>query len=246
MVFVHSRITSEDDVVLNSVILWIRSNAKCILAVQEISKEGKKHIHVMSEYSKTISTFGQKLLKDFPNLKGNQSHSTKEFKESYDHNLRYLCKGEISGKKNPVRVLFTSLDINVIEDAHERFYDEQKKWLTEHGVKPEDKKPRTKVLNFKEKVILQLPVGVAATFSTLQSIYNPTDYEVNELCKVKKEIMDTCFQCMGQYAKDCDDNIMSRLVNGVFVKCVTDYGNTEEKRSLFDRLGKRISHNLII
>jgi len=245
MVFVHSRVTSEDDVVLNSVILWIRSNAKCILAVQEVSKEGKKHIHVMSEYSKTISTFGQKLLKEFPNLKGNQSHSTKEFKESYDHNLRYLCKGEISGKKNPVRVLFTSLTINEIEDAHERFWDEQKKWLTEHGVKPEDKKKKIRAPNFKEKVIAQLPVGVAAAFSSLQSMYKPSDYELAEFEKVKKIIMDTCFQCMGQYAKDCDDNIMSRLVNGIFVKCVTDYGNTEEKRALYDRLGKRISHNLI-
>ena len=81
MVFVHSRITSEDDVVLNSVILWIRSNAKCILAVQETSRDDKKHIHVMCEYSKTISTFGQKFLKEFPNLKGNGSHSCQEFKK---------------------------------------------------------------------------------------------------------------------------------------------------------------------
>jgi len=243
MVFVHSRITSEDDVVLNSVILWIRSNAKCILAVQEISKEGKKHIHVMSEYGKTISTFGQKLLKEFPQLKGNQCHSTKEFKESYDHNLRYLCKGEMSGKKNPVRVLFHSLSETVIEDAHERFWDEQKKWLTEKGVKPEDKKKKRQP-NFIEKVMLELPVGVASAYSALQALYKPSDFEIEDLVKTKKLIIDTCLQCLGQYAKVCDDNIITRLINGVLLKCVTDYGNKEEKKEMFSRIEKRISYNL--
>lgn len=244
MPFAHSRITSEDETLLQSVVLWIRSNAKCILAVQEVSKENKKHIHVMSETNLSISRFGDKLRKQFPVLKGNGSHSTSEFKESYDHNLRYLCKGEIAGNKNSVRVLFTTLEQSVIDDAHERFWQEQNKWLTEHGVKPGDKKKKREP-NFKEKVIAHLPVGVPEAFAALHCLYKPSDYEANEFEKVKIQIMDTCFECMGKYAKDCDDNIMSRLVNGIFVKIVTDYGNKESKRSLYDRLGKRISHNLL-
>ena len=90
----------------------------------------------MCEFGKTASTFGQQLLRKFPSLKGNQSHSSKEFKESYDHNLRYLSKGT---KNNSPVVLFTTLELNEIEDAHKRFWIEQEKWLTEHGVKPEDK-----------------------------------------------------------------------------------------------------------
>jgi len=242
MVFVHSRITSEDDDLLDKVVLWVRSNAKCILAVKEISKEGKKHIHVMSEFSKTVSTFGQKLTKEFPNLKGNGSHSTKEFKESYDQNLRYLSKGT---KQNSPVVLFTTLELNEIEDAHKRFWIEQQKWLTEHGVKPEDKTKKQREPNFKEKVIAQLPQGTAAAYSALQSIYHPSDYEMQELSKVKNIIIYTTIRCFGKYAKDLDDNIITRSINGVLLKCVTDYGHESEQKVMIERIANRSSHNFI-
>lgn len=246
MVFVHSRITSEDDVVLNSVVLWIRSNAKCILAVKEISRDGKKHIHVMSEYSKTVSTFGQKLLKQFPDLKGNQCHSTTEFKKSYDENLRYLCKGETAGKKSPVTILFTTLDESVIEDAQKRFWEEQEKFKTINGLKNDAVLgKKSKQVPFIEKVVNALPVGVAGTYSALQALYKPSDYEKHKLEEVKTIIIDTTIMQMGQLAKVLDDNILTRMINGVLLKCVTDYGQPEEKKSMCKRLRSRIDLNLI-
>lgn len=246
MVFVHSRITSEDDVVLNSVILWIRSNAKCILAVREISRDGKKHIHVMSEYAKTVSTFGQKLLKQFPNLKGNQSHSTTEFKKSYDENLRYLCKGEIAGKKSPVTILYSSLEQSVTEDAHKRFWEEQENFKTINGLTNDAVlKKKSKQVPFIEKVVNSLPVGVAETYSALQSLYKPSDYERHQLEETKDVIIDTTIMQMGQLSKVLDDNILTRMINGVLLKCVTDYGKPEEKKAMCKRLRNRVGHNLI-
>jgi len=241
MVFVHSRITSEDDDLLDKVILWVRSTAKCILAVKEISKEGKKHIHVMSEYSKTVSTFGQKLLLQFPNLKGNGCHSTKEFKKDFDHNLRYLSKGT---KENSPVVLFTTLELNEIEDAHKRFWIEQQNWLTEHGVKPEDKPKKERQPNFIEKVMLKIPEPLKLSYVALQAGYNASDYEKSLLAKDKSDIQDICIACLGKYAKTCDDLIITRLINGVFLKIVTDYGNKEQFDSYASRIKTRIHFNI--
>jgi len=241
MVFVHSRITSEDDDLLNKVVLWVRSNAKCILAVKEISKEGKKHIHVMSEFSKTVSTFGQRLTKEFPNLKGNGSHSTKEFKESYDQNLRYLSKGT---KDNSPVVLFTTLELNEIEDAHKRFWIEQQKWLTEHGVKPEDKTKKERQPNFIEKVLIKIPEPLKLSYVALQAGYKSSDYEKSLLEQDRHAIMDICIACLGKYAKTCDDLIVTRLINGVFLKIVTDYGNKEQFDAYACRIKTRIHFNL--
>jgi len=245
MVFVHSRITSEDDVVLNSVILWIRSNAKCILAVQEITEDGKKHIHVMSEYAKTVSTFGQKFRDAFPKLKGNGSHSCKEFEKSYDHNLRYLCKGQIAGKKSDAVILFSSLEKSVTDDAHERFWEEQEKFVTENGLKSDTNTKKKNTIPFVEKVIYALPTGTAEHYSYFQSIYHPTDNDCIQLEKYKTIIVETTLATMGKLSKVLDDNILTRMINGVLLKCVTDYGQPEQKQAMFKRLHNRIGHNLI-
>lgn len=240
MVFVHSRITSEDDEVLNAVVLWCRSNAKCILAVKEVSKDGKKHIHIMSEISLSISRFGDKLRKQFPNLKGNGSHSTKEFKESYDHNLRYLSKG--TKNTSPV-VLFTTLDGSVIEDAHKRFWEEQKKWLTEHGVKPEDKSTKkARAIPFVEKVAKSLELSLAQNYVKLQAqawigSLDPLERHLYE--EIRRDISRHCIECLGLSFKTLDDSIVRKLINGVNNSLVTMYGNKKEKEAYQDRLHMR-------
>jgi len=239
MVFVHSRITSEDDVVLNSVILWIRANAKCILAVQEVSKEGKKHIHVMAEISLSISRFGDKLRIQFPKLKGNGSHSTKEFKESYDHNLRYLCKGT---KESLPLVLFTNLEESVIEDAHKRFWEEQKKWLTEHGVKPEEKVTKKKPMSFVEKVARSLDQGAAEEYVKLQYHQWTSNLDVvgkRQYEDIRQVIAQHCILNLGQAFKTLDDSIVRKLINGVLNSIVTMYGNKSEREAYQNRLWSR-------
>jgi len=237
----HFRVRHDDDVVLNSVTIWCRSHAKVYISVQEVSKSDGKHIHVILDTNKTISTFRQNFLKEFPNLKGNQSYSLALFKEDLDHNIRYACKGT---KEQLPNVLYSSITQDDIIDAHKRFWEENKKFLIEKGVDPEKSEKKKRDPPFKEKVVTQLPTGVAAAYSALQAIYNPTDYEKAELQKCKKIIIHTTIRCLGQFGKDCDDGILTKQINGVLIKCVTDYGNKDEAKALFERLEARISYNL--
>ena len=241
MVFIHTRVTSEDDSLLNSVILHIRSEAKCILAVQEISKEGKKHIHAVSEYGKTASTFGQRLVKAFPQIKGNRSHSTAEVREDLDTNIRYCSKGE---KNTLPVVLFTTLDKIVIEDAHKKFWEIQEKFITDKGKGEENVKKKTKTIPFVEKICDKIPDTLANSYTALQGLYNPSDYERALLEKDKNDIMDICILSFGQLAKVLDDNILSRTINGVLLKLVTDNGNTEQKKVMCARLRNRVGHSV--
>lgn len=237
----HLRVRHDDDVVLNSITLWCRSKGKVYISVQEIGKNDGKHIHLLIDTSQTISTFRQQLLKDFPILKGNRSYSCQEFKQDYDHNLRYVCKGT---KETLPHILYHSILMDEIIDAHKNFWKQKEEFLIEHGVAPVDKKKK-RTPPFKEKVISQLPEGVAAAYSALYALYKRSDYEEHEYKKVRKSIIDTTILCMGQFGKDCDDNILTRNINGVLLKCVTDYGNKESKQVICDRLENRVSYNLI-
>lgn len=241
MVFVHTRVTSEDDSLLNSVILHIRSEAKCLLAVQEISKEGKKHIHVLSEYAKTVSTFGQRLTKAFPQIKGNRSHSSAEFRTDFETNLRYCCKGE---KNSPPVVLYKSIGDIVIEDAHKKFWETQEKYVTEKGNKLDDFQKKKKTVSFVKQIVDKIPDSLANSYTALQGLYNPSDYERGLLEKDKNDIMDICILSFGQLAKTVDDYILSRCINGVLVKLVTDNGNTEQRQAMCSRLRNRVGHSV--
>lgn len=241
MVFVHTRVTSEDDNLLNSVILHIRSEAKCILAVQEISKEGKKHIHVVSEYGKTASTFGQRLVKAFPQIKGNRSHSTAEIREDLDTNIRYCSKG--TKEILPV-VLFTTLDKSVIEDAHKKFWEIQKKFVTENAKGEENVKKKVKTESFVRKICDRIPDTLANSYTALQGLYNPSDYERALLEKDRNDIMDICILSFGHAAKTIDDYILSRHINAVFTTLVSENGNKEQKAAMCARLRNRVGHSV--
>lgn len=239
----HLRIRSDDDVVLNSIVLWCRTQAKVYLAVKEIGKKDGKHIHTILDTNLSISRFRQLLIEKFPILHGNRSYSVKKFEKDLDHNIRYCCKG--TQESSPV-VLFTILTESEIEEAHKKFWEEQKKYLIEHGVKPVDKPTKTtRSPTFKEKILASLPVGVAAAYSGLKSMYKRTDYEEHELRKVQGIIVDTVILSFGKYGKDLDDNILTKNVNGVLLKCMTDYGNDHDKKYICSLLTNRISHNLI-
>jgi len=236
----HFRVRHDDDAVLNSITLWCRSHAKVYISVQEMGKNDGKHIHVIIDTNKTISTFRQNFIKEFPELKGNQSYSLKIFEKDLDHNIRYVCKGT---KEQLPNILFKTITMDEVINAHKTFWENQKQFLIEKGVNPD--KPTKKVIPFKDRVISQLPVGVPAAYSALQAMYKRSDYEEHEYQKVRKTIVNTTILSMGQYGKDCDANILTRLINGVLLKCVTDYGNKEEKEKICERLTNLVNHNLI-
>lgn len=232
----HLRFTSEDDEVLKAVVLFCRGQGKVTLAVQEVSKDGKKHIHLLINTSKTISTFGQQLSKAFPAHVGNGSKSVSAFKKTMDDNILYCSKG--TKESSPV-VLFTTLDENVIEDAHKKYWIEQEKFVTTNAAKPKDKQP-----NFIQRVVSQIPPVLAREYVACQALYKASDSQLHTLANAKNEIQNICIQCLGQYAKTCDDNIVTRLINGVLLCLVTTYGNKQEQESMCSRIKNRIQHNL--
>lgn len=242
MVFCHTRITHEDDDVLSAITLWCRSISKIHLCVQEVSQKDKKHIHMIHDTLKTISSFGTNLRKQFPFLTGNGSHASAPFKKTYDDNILYCCKGS---KNEMPHVLYTCLDPIVIEQAHKKYWLDQEKFLIEHGVKPEDKKKKERVPNFIDKVIAELSLEEKRSYSYHQSIYKPTDNEIIKRQELEQIISWTCIKNLGKHAKVCDDNIVTRLINGVRLKCVTDYGNKEELDSIVNRFVNRVSDKLI-
>jgi len=238
----HFRVKSESDELLENIVLWCRQNGKVIIAVKEIGKTDGKHIHVIIEPSKTISTFRQNFLKTFPDLKGNQSYSCKEIKKDLDHNVRYCAKG--TKDEMPV-ILYSTLSGNEIEDAHKLFWENQKNWLTEHGVPAPGEKPKKdRTPNFIEKVVIAVPDATKNAYVGLQALHKPSDYERSQLLEVRDQIMDLCILFLGKYAKTCDDLIVTRLMNGVFLKIVTDYGNKEQISAMSCRIKARVGFNV--
>jgi len=234
----HLRFTEESDEILDKVVLFCRGQGKVILAVKEVSKDGKKHIHLLINTSLTISRCGQLISKAFPAHVGNGSKSFMAFKKSLEHNILYCSKGT---KELPPVVLFTTLESIVIEDAHKKYWLDQQKFVTEHAAE----KKKAKAPNFIEKVMVHLSLEQKRKYSYLQGIYNPSDVQISERLKIEKEINTVCIVSLGHYAKTLDDSIVSRLINGVRLKCVTDYGHQDEIAVIVQRLSVRCSDRLI-
>jgi len=129
----------------------------------------------------------------------------------------------------------------VIENAHKKYWLDQEKFVTEHQA--DKKKP--KAPNFIEKVMMHLSLEDKKGYSFYQGIYNPSDNEKFNRIKYEKIINTACIIALGHFAKTLDDIIVSRLINGVRLKCVTDYGQQLELEAIVSRLVVRCSDRLI-
>lgn len=97
-----------EDVALQEVAKWISTTGK-VLVVKEISDKDGHHIHSLSKFSETVSTFRQQFLKKYDKeYKGKKGiYSVKgdklEQQSEIDSALRYLCKGK---DENTLPVIF--------------------------------------------------------------------------------------------------------------------------------------------
>jgi len=235
----HLRFTEESDEILDKVVLFCRGQGKVILAVKEVSKDGKKHIHLLINTSLTISRCGQLISKAFPAHVGNGSKSFAAFKKSLDHNILYCSKGT---KELPPVVLFTTLESIVIEDAHKKYWTDQQKFVTEHAAEKKKVKPPSMV----ERIVSDIPKTLGMRYVYLQSIYKPSDTEITESFKIVDEIIeDYVIANFGNYAKICDDSIITKHINGTLLRLVTIYGNKVEQKSFAKRFNARVRHNVV-
>lgn len=96
MVLYTFRLTDDNHQMLKDFVVYARSVAVVDLAVFEISKEGKPHIHMLFEPTKpkTKSAWVQAFHKFFKNRwVGNQSYSCTELRENKENFIIYCCKG---------------------------------------------------------------------------------------------------------------------------------------------------------
>jgi len=239
----HLRFTEESDEILDKVVLFCRGQGKVILAVKEVSKDGKKHIHLLINTTLTISRCGQLISKAFPAHVGNGTKSFTAFKKSLEHNILYCCKGT---KELPPVVLFTTLESIVIEDAHKKYWVDQQIFVTENGAKPVLVK-KIKAPSFVEKTTKTVDTALAKKYVSLQhhNWIGTNDPLMNVMYNdTRKQISRHCVNCLGEAFKILDDVIVRKLVNGVLLSLVTIYGNKQEKESYQDRVWSRTDNDV--
>jgi len=236
----HLRFTDEDTEVLKAVCLFSRGHGKVLLAVEEVSKEGKKHMHLLIETSKTISTFGQQLSKAFPAHVGNGAKSLGIFKKDYHANYLYCCKGL---KQSLPIVYYTILTDQEVLNFWNEYWQNQAKFVAEH----KSEKKRIKVPTFVEKVSTTLDEALSKRYVSLQ--HHNWIGTLDPVSRImyndsRKEIAQHCILNLGQAFKVLDDSIVRKLINGVLLSIVTIYGNKVEKESYQNRVWSRTENDV--
>jgi len=94
MVLLTFRLTDDNREMLDSAVVFARTTAVVSLAVFEISKQDKAHIHMLFETKNTKSAWVQSFHKYFKNRwVGNKSYSCSELEKDKENFYIYCCKG---------------------------------------------------------------------------------------------------------------------------------------------------------
>lgn len=230
------RVTESDDSIITNLVLWIRTESQCLLAVKEMSQKDKKHIHVLIEI-KNKSTFIQKFHKKFVTYKGNKSYSCEELREPLDNSLKYLSKGEKYGEL-PI-VLFskyTELEINEFHNQYWEHPSAQKK------MKDETKKS-TLTWSQQVKIDYQKEHSEQVNFMKFTDTVNqwlPTDKEKQNMIDAKYHLFCYCMRRLGKSVKVMDESIIKRLFNGVYNSFI------QEDAVASERFNKQLFNSIIL
>lgn len=173
---------------------FLKQLASKYLCVFEISKEGVEHYHLHFMYMKTMSTFRQKMLKEFASLKGNSQYAMAETEDEKAHD-RYICKG-VDNQTLPVvkyssALKYTEEYVKLMHTAY---------WEINKEIKQVSTK-RCKTETFMEYVLKQ---------ESITSINTSID-----MTMIRRQIYMCVMKCLGQKSKILDESIIRRMVNGV-------------------------------
>lgn len=149
----HFRLTEEDKQFLtNDVIVYLISISVVDLAVYEVSKIGKSHIHVILQPLKTKSTFLQQFHAHFKRrYVGNKSITCETLKKEKENNYIYLCKGT---RDSPPQVLHKLSSIDT--DFYWKKYWEDKPLEKDYKINPPNPNRREKVKTWSELLTIDL------------------------------------------------------------------------------------------
>lgn len=136
----HFRLTDDNKEMLEQCVVWLRSVTVVHLAVYEISKIGKGHIHVIFD-TKGKSTLMQQFHKFFKNRwSGNKSFSCETLKKELENNYIYLCKGTRDSEPNVLYKL-QSIDVSMY---HNKYWEDKPKEQDYKLISKTNKKPKQK------------------------------------------------------------------------------------------------------
>lgn len=124
MVLLTLRLSDDDSEMLNSAVLFTRTNSVVDLAVFEVSKIGQRHIHMLFEpinisKSAWVQSFHKKFNKRWC---GNKSYSCTELIKEKENFLIYCCKG--TRFKSP-DVMFSMLSPEVIDGYWKKYWSDK-------------------------------------------------------------------------------------------------------------------------
>lgn len=209
MVLLHLRITLGKEE-CTKIAEWVKQQTMQLLSVYEVAERG--HSHNMFHYTKTFSTFRQKLLLAFPQLKGNRN----EFyalaqKDDQEAQERYLCKGEDRDTLPEVLCRTHQYTDALIELRHQQYWEENDKLKKNSGTVKEQ---RTKSKTFVQLVIEDLPKSHGCRW----------DYTRGD---DKRFIFDEVMKKLGQHGKVMDSIVVRRIINGIWN--IIDHERFKEK-----------------
>lgn len=194
MVLIEHRVTNDRDH-CEMVVHWASHYNKVIMACFELSKKGVEHMHMVLDTDKTVSTYRQKFVDQFPYMVGNKSYKISPVLD-LERKLRYICKGTQMFKPDVI-----AGDVNEANNLYNQFWEENAKLLSE-GVKQTHQKLKSTRTTFMQEVKDEFQ----KRYPKFTPNYNKNDLEILTLFLCKR---------LGKAVKILDEIILKRMVLGL-------------------------------
>lgn len=210
-----------EDKDLMTVADWIATTGKYVFVVKEVGTAEGHHIHSVSTFGKTPSTFRQQFVAEFPQHKGSRGlYSVKPEKIEYceewlvqeknfsgndeiDKTLRYLCKGKSKGVL-PQVFKNSLISEDDVEGYHQAYWRIRENYIGESGPAKKALKETKKALTFVQSIAEKL-------------ITSRDDWEALALGHhAKKIVFAAVMDGLGVKGKALDALVVRRLCYGVF------------------------------
>lgn len=211
-----------DGIDLGKLVDFLKRECEVICIVKEFGKSNREHIHSTISLKSPLSTFRDRLKKEFPTLIGNKMISMEKVRE-YDNNLRYCFKGRPNDYPD---ILYTVVDN--WKDYYTRYwkqYDElHKKAEVNMGCQNDpsvNKKVRSKTFQVRlAEEILDDYEGLCKAIWFHNGYKNVAGDEVyvpqENLQHYQEYLANLLLQKMGKSYKILDDFIFERMYRGLY------------------------------
>lgn len=236
----HLRVHTEHLEILTFV-EFLKTKSDLVLVVKEIGKKEKReHLHILLTPQKTLSTFRQQLLKQYPVIKGNGAYSLETVKNE-DSMVKYCCKGEDG--KMPNVVFNKGIDI---DNEFKLYWEKNNELKSSSGVNMgcQNASPKkVRVPTWSEKVFNEILTEFEPEVNTIvthQLLCKPTDFELKQYEESKRILFRFVLKSLGKSVKKLDDNILRSLFNGIINAVINTNEQAGNKYAdkLFDKIYK--------